>query len=527
MKLLKILEIAVFRRNSAGEHHRFHRRPIGADGDFRTLHAVPDMERQRCAGKIALNHQRYGPILHHAHGEPGLGPGGDSVGILFGVFIAGGGNVLGIIGVTADADAHGSHRLYPVWVRVRRECVEQHPLGIRRPDSGHQLTQFAFSIREIVLLPRLNLIAEIECEIPAGDPSIASCQHGPVVLYHGPLGIVGRNGVTGLVIAAFIQIKTHGNLNVDTVFHAPGDELIQIPQLVFVDQTAVLRVVREPEGGEAEKDPGKVEAIVSQKLDICLSKVGAKIAAAVILAAAKTGALPLGRQLGLGHFRQIGFGVQQVVGNDAFVIGTHVRELHIHALRLQRGRTQLSQPQDGADGLFPGQRVLEMGGLPFKVIGIDGLTADLGDHYSAGGETAPHVVAIAPCKSSLFPAGKQRIVPGGRVTVAVQLLHDKIDVQMEEVLRRILLHEYHGIGRGQDAVLPLHFLIGFSGKGNGILPLTQAAFIPNANQVGQHLAILPEGNAGIVVLLDLLRYQTIRNGAAYFVRTLRRHHLGC
>ena len=98
---------------------------------------------------------------------------------------------------------------------------------------------------------------------------------------------------------------------------------------------------------------------------------------------------------------------------------------------------------------------------------------------------------------------------------------------MEEVLGRILLHEYHSIGRGQDAVLPLHFLIGFSGKGNSFLPLTQAAFIPNANQVGQHLAILPEGNAGIVVLLDLLRYQTIRNGAAYFVRTLRRHHLGC
>ena len=110
---------------------------------------------------------------------------------------------------------------------------------------------------------------------------------------HGPLGVVGRNGVIRFVIAAFIQIKTHGNLNVDAVLDAPGDELVQIPQLVFVDQSAVLRVVRESEGGEAEKDPGKVEAIVSQKLDIRLPKVGAEIAAAIILAAAKTGALPL------------------------------------------------------------------------------------------------------------------------------------------------------------------------------------------------------------------------------------------
>ena len=106
-----------------------------------------------------------------------------------------------------------------------------------------------------------------------------------------------------VVIAAFIQIKTHGNLDVDAVLDAPGDELIQIAQLVFVDQASVFRIVRKTKGGKAQKDAGKIKSVVGKEFDVRFPEIGAFRTAAVVFAAAETGALPFGGQLRLSHFR--------------------------------------------------------------------------------------------------------------------------------------------------------------------------------------------------------------------------------
>ena len=79
----------------------------------------------------------------------------------------------------------------------------------------------------------------------------------------------------------------------DAVLYAPGNELIQIPQLIFIDQAAILRVVRESEGRKTEKDSGKVEAVVREKLNVRFPKVGAEVATPVVLATAEASALPL------------------------------------------------------------------------------------------------------------------------------------------------------------------------------------------------------------------------------------------
>ena len=212
----------------------------------------------------------------------------------------------------------------------------------------------------------------------------------------------------------------------DAVFHAPGDQLIQIPQLVFVDQAAIFWVVREAQGGETEKDPCKIEAVVGQELDVRLPEVGASGADALIFTAAQAYTLPVGRQLGLGDFRQVGIGVQQVIGDDGLVVAPHVRQLHVRSLRLQDSRIRFTQTQHGTDGFLPGQRILEVSGLPFKIIGIDSLAADSGDQDSAGGDTAPHIVAVAPLEPYFFPAGEEGVVPAGRVNLSRQLLHDLI-----------------------------------------------------------------------------------------------------
>ena len=74
---------------------------------------------------------------------------------------------------------------------------------------------------------------------------------------------------------------------------------------------------------------------------------------------------------------------------------------------------------------------------------------------------------------------------------------------------RILAHEHHGVGRGQNAVFPLHFLVGLGGQSDDLLPLSQTALVPDADEVCQHLAVLPEGDGRIIVPLQSLRHQAV------------------
>ena len=103
---------------------------------------------------------------------------------------------------------------------------------------------------------RAPLGAQLEGEIFGRDIRISPGQHGPVVTDQRPtlrvrpallshaLGIpVLSLGISGG--------RDHAEGDVDVVLHGPGHHLVQILQFRHIDLTAVLRIVRVAQRGEA------------------------------------------------------------------------------------------------------------------------------------------------------------------------------------------------------------------------------------------------------------------------------------
>jgi hypothetical protein len=177
--------------------------------------------------------------------------------------------------MAAQGEAEGRGGLHPGRVGIALEGVEQHALGVLGPDGGDHFAQLGLWAVDVLASGGLDLVAEVEAQVPAGHARIAPGQHGPVVADDGPFRVVHGDGAVRLGVAALVQVEAHGQLDVHAVLHAPGDELVEVAQLVLVHEAPVLGVVGEAQGREVEKHPREVEAVIGQELDVRLAEVGA------------------------------------------------------------------------------------------------------------------------------------------------------------------------------------------------------------------------------------------------------------